>query len=231
MAKALHRERKINHFSHAVPISDLKPGDHIYAYRKKALFLYSHHGIYLGVNEQGEDIIVHFINTGNQMLKTSDFSAQDVTTNPVFMQRLLVEERDDEQTVSGDSESLTKGDADSTDELSGKIEIRTLNRFLKGSSARLVSYGASSLGVFGAGSVHTLPSKPASEVITTAEYYLNNPKEWGKYDFFTNNCETFCIYCKTGEKDTKQYNDQNKGKLAKVLNPFVRTFRGSLASI
>lgn len=40
---------------HSVYKSDLKPGDHIYCYR--ALFAYSHHGIYIG---ERDCEVIHF---------------------------------------------------------------------------------------------------------------------------------------------------------------------------
>lgn len=230
MTAVLHEEKqRIKYFSHTVPISDLRPGDHIYAYRAKGLYLYAHHGIYAGINEQGEDTIIHFINTGASTLKTSDFSTQEPEANPVFEA-----ESKDTQESSLDTESLTRNSTQSTNKksniLNGKIEKRTLDRFLKGSNARLVTYDARSLGLRQrAGTKHTLHSRPAKEVMATAEYYLAHPEEWGKYDFFTNNCEIFCIYCKTGEKNRELFNDQSKGIMAKCLNPFIKTFRGSLA--
>ena len=54
MAEGDCKER-IGYISHAIDRCDLKPGDHIYVYRK--LGLYQHHGIYIGE----EDIeVVHF---------------------------------------------------------------------------------------------------------------------------------------------------------------------------
>ncbi len=45
-------QERVKFTSHAVQREDLKPGDHIYVYRK--LGMHAHHGIYTGKNEAGE---------------------------------------------------------------------------------------------------------------------------------------------------------------------------------
>ncbi|XP_064385563.1 uncharacterized protein LOC135334340 [Halichondria panicea] len=49
---------RVYHLSHTIHPNHLKPGDHIYAYRK--LRVYSHHGIYIGRNNSGVHIVIHF---------------------------------------------------------------------------------------------------------------------------------------------------------------------------
>ena len=68
-----------------------------------------------------------------------------------------------------------------------------------------------------AGTAHRLLCRPADDVVSTAEYYLEHSDEWEKCDLFTNKCVKFCIYCKTGDDNISLYNDQNKGALAKGL--------------
>jgi len=50
---------KVGIFTHDISFEDLKPGDHISAYRR-AGFTTQHHGINLGSKDGGEPIIVHF---------------------------------------------------------------------------------------------------------------------------------------------------------------------------
>ncbi|KAI7754301.1 hypothetical protein M8C21_024817, partial [Ambrosia artemisiifolia] len=45
--------------SNKIHISQLKPGDHIYSWRKA--WLYAHHGIYVG-----DDKVIHFTRGGGQ---------------------------------------------------------------------------------------------------------------------------------------------------------------------
>ena len=47
--------KRVRYRSHSISIYQLKPGDHIYAYRKLAV--YSHHGIYVG---EAETEVIHF---------------------------------------------------------------------------------------------------------------------------------------------------------------------------
>ena len=60
MPKDDSRDR-VGYIIHKISESDLKPGDHIYAYRrKKKIFVYQHHGIYIGTNHAGVHIVIHF---------------------------------------------------------------------------------------------------------------------------------------------------------------------------
>ena len=52
---------RVGYYSHRISPSNLKPGDHIYAYR--VLGAYQHHGIYVGVNDKGKHTVVHFTGT------------------------------------------------------------------------------------------------------------------------------------------------------------------------
>ena len=63
---------------------------------------------------------------------------------------------------------------------------------------RLVSYDDDSFKR--SGTSQTQKSLSASEVIETAETYAMNPDRWEDYHVLTNNCEHFCIFCKTGKK-------------------------------
>ncbi len=50
-------KHRVSLFDHTIPPEKLKPGDHIYAYRE--LGLYTHHGIYVGQNSNGEYLVIH----------------------------------------------------------------------------------------------------------------------------------------------------------------------------
>ncbi|KAL6959752.1 hypothetical protein U1Q18_039907 [Sarracenia purpurea var. burkii] len=58
-------------FSNRISREKLKPGDHIYSWRKKAAYLYAHHGIYVGDGE-----VIHFTtgDLGNFSSSSSDSS-------------------------------------------------------------------------------------------------------------------------------------------------------------
>ncbi len=83
----------------------------------------------------------------------------------------------------------------------GEIMKTTLEHYLKGANPRIVIYDTmsdeSNLQLYTAAP----SSQPSSEVIKTAEYYLEHPGEWEDYKRFTNNCKTFCVYCKTRKQE------------------------------
>ena len=60
---------RVGRYSHWISKSDLKPGDHIYAYRK--LGIYQHHGIYIGTDDDGEHTVIHFTGTGGGLRSKS----------------------------------------------------------------------------------------------------------------------------------------------------------------
>ena len=222
-------QERVKFTSHAVHRADLKPGDHIYVYRK--LGMYAHHGIYAGKNKAGEQMVIHFVDTGTSKLKVSAFSRQQPTdptevdfadvTEPTEVDSAdATEQESTDSTQTTITNPLAMNSTDLTEALPGKIEKRTLDRFLKGAKPRLVDYSVDELVLKfkRAGTVQKLPCRPADDVVSTAEYYLEHSDEWEKpYDLFTNNCEKFCIYCTTGVDDISLYNDQNKGAIAKIM--------------
>lgn len=89
---------------------------------------------------------------------------------------------------------------------SAKIQACTLDEFLNGNQLRLVAYDADSLArrIKRSGCCHIKASRNVEEVLKEAEYYLQNPAKWGRYNLITNNCEHFAYYCKTGIKMSAQ---------------------------
>ena len=87
-----------------------------------------------------------------------------------------------------------------------QVESCELKEFLDGRQLRLVSYGSSEVGrkYKMHSTCYCTKSRPASEVVATAQYYLKHPNEWGGYNLLENNCEHFAFHCKTGI----QYSDQ-----------------------
>ncbi len=81
-----------------------------------------------------------------------------------------------------------------------KIRKASLDEFLDGADLRLVSYDDLLTMFKKSGTSHVLESLPASEVVETAERYCMNPDAWKDYHLLNNNCEHFCIFCKTGKK-------------------------------
>ena len=60
----------------------------------------------------------------------------------------------------------------------------TLRKFTNGDQLRLVAYDVTTLEkvIKRAESSHVYESRPAKDVIATAEYYLDNPRRFGEYD-------------------------------------------------
>ena len=89
---------------------------------------------------------------------------------------------------------------------SAKVKSCELEEFLHGRQLRLVAYGSSEAHrkYKMQSTCYCTESRPASEVVATAQYYLKHPNEWEGYKLLENNCEHFAFYCKTGI----QYSDQ-----------------------
>lgn len=45
---------------------------------------------------------------------------------------------------------------------------------------------------------------PPKQVVEYAKEMLKNPRKWGPYNLFSNNCEHFATRCKTGIADCLQ---------------------------
>ena len=67
---------------------------------------------------------------------------------------------------------------------SASIIATSLDDFLKGSTLRLVAYYSSTVSKLlkEQGTAHTNKSRHADKVIETAEYYLEHPDEFGKFN-------------------------------------------------
>ncbi|EOA38575.1 hypothetical protein CARUB_v10010395mg [Capsella rubella] len=148
---------------------ELKPGDHIYTYR--AVFAYSHHGIFVGGSK-----VVHFRPEHNPMESSSSLS------------------------ISSSSDDICSifPDCGFRQPDSGGV-ISCLDCFLKNGSLYCFEYGVSPpvfLTKVRGGTCTTAQSDPIDLVIHRAMYLLQNG--FGNYDIFKNNCEDFALYCKTG---------------------------------
>lgn len=157
--------------SHKVEREDIKPGDHIYTWR--AVFTYSHHGIFVGGSK-----IVHF--------------------TPDRDRNLSAETSDNSDPVKGISSCLTFPDCGFRQPKSGVV-LSCLDCFLGNGSSYLFEYGVSPsafLAKVRGGTCTTAQPDPPETVIHRAMYLLQNG--FGNYDVFQNNCEDFALYCKTG---------------------------------
>ncbi|KAL8528488.1 hypothetical protein ACS0TY_006060 [Phlomoides rotata] len=155
--------------SHRVKGSNLEAGDHIYSWR--TAFSYSHHGIYVG-----GDKVVHF--TQAQDLSCSSLSSSVSNVSPTCL--------------DFPDCGFKKGE-------SGGVTMSCLNCFMGNGSLYRFEYGVSKcvfIAKIRGGTCTTAKSDPPEAVIHRAAYLLHNG--FGKYDLFTNNCEDFALYCKTG---------------------------------
>ncbi|KAF5464499.1 protein LEAD-SENSITIVE 1-like [Juglans microcarpa x Juglans regia] len=161
--------------THRVERSQIKPGDHIYTYR--AIFTYSHHGIFVGGSK-----VVHFrpernLNPGVGTSNDSD----------------LYDSR-----LSLPSSCSTFPDCGFGQPNSGVV-LSCLDCFLGKGSLYCFDYGVAPsvfLAKLRGGTCTTAASDPPETVIHRAMYLLQNG--FGNYDVFQNNCEDFALYCKTG---------------------------------
>ncbi|KAJ4839119.1 hypothetical protein Tsubulata_014930 [Turnera subulata] len=153
--------------------SEIKPGDHIYTYR--AVFTYSHHGIFVGGSK-----VVHF--TPRQNPNTSSDGSPDLY--------------DPAPSIASSCEIFP--DCGFRQPNSGVV-LTCLDCFLGKGSLYCFEYGVTPsvfLTRVRGGTCTTAASDPADAVVHRAMYLLQNG--FGNYDVFQNNCEDFALYCKTG---------------------------------
>ncbi|XP_044502196.1 protein LEAD-SENSITIVE 1 [Mangifera indica] len=152
--------------------SEIKAGDHIYTYR--AVFTYSHHGIYVGGSK-----VVHFRPEWNLNSNQETSASHDPMLIPP-------------------SSCPTFPDCGFRQPNSGVV-LSCLDCFLGNGSLYCFEYGVTPsvfLAKVRGGTCTTAKSDPPETVIHRAMYLLQNG--FGNYDVFQNNCEDFTLYCKTG---------------------------------
>ncbi|KAK9743194.1 hypothetical protein RND81_03G223500 [Saponaria officinalis] len=157
--------------SHRVEKEEIKSGDHIYTWR--ALFTYSHHGIYVGGSK-----VVHFTPDRDRKLGSESSASSDPTTDIP-------------------SSCDTFPDCGFRQPGSGVI-LSCLDCFLGKGSLYLFEYGVTPSAFLAKvrGGSTTAQSDPSGTVIHRAMHLLQNG--FGNYNVFQNNCEDFALYCKTG---------------------------------
>ncbi|XP_071697783.1 protein LEAD-SENSITIVE 1-like [Rutidosis leptorrhynchoides] len=162
--------------SNRVDRSEIKAGDHIYTYR--AVFAYSHHGIYVGGNK-----VVHFTHF------TSDRETSSSTDTP---------SGSNNEMTNIPSPCPTYPDCGFRQPKSGVV-LSCLDCFLRNGALYSFEYGVTPtvfLAKVRGGSCTTATSDYPDVVIHRAMYLLQNG--FGNYDVFQRNCEDFALYCKTG---------------------------------
>ncbi|PNX71786.1 hypothetical protein L195_g027671 [Trifolium pratense] len=172
-------------FFNKIDRKQLKPGDHIYSWRKA--YLYAHHGIYVG-----DGMVINF----------TSGAVQGKTRTPTILGSLI--------TSSSSSSFYTDipcprcGD-DGSQTRTHSVISSCLDCFLSGGKLRLYQYGVNKLHfiVQARGGTCTFASSdPMEEVLHRAFYLLENG--FGDYHVSKNNCEDFAIYCKTGLRVTAE---------------------------
>ncbi|CAN0889525.1 Protein LEAD-SENSITIVE 1 [Linum grandiflorum] len=177
--------------SHRVERSEIKAGDHIYTYR--AVFTYSHHGIYVGGSK-----VVH------------------------FTPRRTAESKDDESSSYDTMSSIPSSceifpDCGFRQQGSGVV-LTCLDCFLGRGSLYLFEYQVPPpvfMAKLRGGTCTTAPSDPPGTVVHRAMYLLQNG--FGNYDVFQNNCEDFALYCRTGLLITDKQGVGRSGQASSVI--------------
>ncbi|KAK4278136.1 hypothetical protein QN277_016024 [Acacia crassicarpa] len=159
-------------FSNRIDREELKPGDHIYSWRKA--YIYAHHGIYVG-----EGMVIHFT-TGGQEIGTG------TVLDRLLSSSSLTRPANSPCTQCGDQSNLNG------------VNYSCLDCFLFGGHLYRFEYGVSTAVFFAqarGGTCTRAPSDPPEDVLHRARYLLENG--FGVYNVFKNNCEDFASYCKT----------------------------------
>ncbi|XP_031474171.1 protein LEAD-SENSITIVE 1 [Nymphaea colorata] len=151
----------------------LKPGDHIYSWRKA--YVYAHHGIYVG-----DDKVIHFTRGEGQEMGTG-----------TVLDILLVSSSLNPRHPPCPNCAQQQG--------SNGVASSCLSCFLAGGYLYRFEYSVSPaffLAKARGGTCTCADADPAETVIHRATHLLENG--FGCYNIFKNNCEDFAIYCKTG---------------------------------
>ncbi|KAK3200248.1 hypothetical protein Dsin_023663 [Dipteronia sinensis] len=159
--------------SNKIDRQELKPGDHIYCWRKA--FIYAHHGIYVGAS-----LVIHF------------------TQGPAGKEkgRVLISSSLPDPKIS-DVPCPRCGDHNSS--FNNGVILSCIDCFLSGGKLNLFEYGVSRayfLADVRGGTCTLATSDPPRDVLHRANILLE--KGFGDYDVFKNNREDFAIYCRTG---------------------------------
>ncbi|XP_030472175.1 protein LEAD-SENSITIVE 1-like [Syzygium oleosum] len=157
---------------------DLKPGDHIYAYRMCGS--YTHHGIYVGSGR-----VIHYTSTDNKngLLSPSEVKPKTAPTCPECGYQ--------ENTGCG----VIKTCLDCFRQHNGTLH-----------SIHFFKYGAPRWGYLLkiAGTCSNLScDKSPEEVVEVAQKSLRS-NGFGTYHVIDNNCKHFATYCKTGVSASEQ---------------------------
>lgn len=151
---------------------ELKPGDHIYTWRK--FNIYAHHGIYIG-----EGKVVHLRRRERNGSEGETGTILDIFSSN---RRIGCEIcREYQKEVNG-------------------VTLSCIECFLAGGKLYLFEYSASKFKV-ATSRIRTCthaPSDPPETVLSRATSLLQNG--FGEYNLFKNNCEDFALFCKTSNK-------------------------------
>ncbi|XP_059457927.1 uncharacterized protein LOC132187590 [Corylus avellana] len=152
--------------------SEIKPGDHIYTYR--AVFTYSHHGIFVGGNR-----VVHFSPDRN-----SNSNSTWISSDSGYCKSAVICPSYPECGFRQPNSCVLRS---------------CLDCFLGNGSLYRFEYEVSPSFFFAqvrGGTCSFAKSDPPEQVIHRALYLLQYG--FGNYDAFLNNCEDFALYSKTG---------------------------------
>ncbi|XP_062109846.1 protein LEAD-SENSITIVE 1-like [Humulus lupulus] len=156
--------------------TSLKPGDHIYCYRR--LNVYSHHGIYVG-----DYRVIHFMGPE----RGSSISSSSISISSIFF--------GEHCNICGCKPKPQGGVVKTCLECFGNL--RHLLVF---------EYGVSQFEflVKNKGTCSVDQSDDPDVVVRRATQILEDGAGFGEYDLWSNNCETFAVHCKTGKGRSTQ---------------------------
>ncbi|XP_060672868.1 uncharacterized protein LOC132803622 [Ziziphus jujuba] len=169
--------------SNKIHKKQLKPGDHIYAWRGFSRRAHAHHGIYVGdIHGSRQKEVIHLVRAGDPILPSSSATsnqAERTQGDPILP-----------------SSSATSNQAERT-----HVNYCSLEDFLKGDELCLHKYGVS-LAFFIAktwgGTCALGAADPPRMVLYRARRACQRLQGYDAYNLINNNCEDFAIHCKTG---------------------------------
>jgi len=181
---AIKRDQVKRAWRHSVTANDLRPGDHIYTWRKGGI--YAHHGIYIG-----NDQVIHFLPTE---------AATQLGEHALRGVRAYL----DNQLPTFIDEGI--GALQNLSQQLARIQQTDIETFLHGGDLCRVKYGDDGkIGLYKkrSGTYQAEPSAPAEHVISRAQYLLQYA-DWCNYNLLNFNCEHFATLCKLGHAKSGQ---------------------------
>ncbi|KAG2640647.1 protein LEAD-SENSITIVE 1-like [Panicum virgatum] len=191
---------RITWYSSCIERWQLKRGDHIYCWRTRAGYSYSHHGIY-----ESDQKVIQYCSASTFSSSSSSRQAGSNGSSALYPTSLF----QIPLALSAMTQAQRTCIACREAERDGGVVISCLDCFTEGDNICLFVYSVPrwfrNVWLIGSPTQHTClveDEDPPETVLRRANNLLANHGDFSvdSYNFVTNNCQHFAIYSKTGRK-------------------------------